>query len=186
MAEVIKYGVIWDADLFSDLEAATSLDDLASLSPDLLQKMIRLSCQAKADVVTKDEKEANLRAILNYGHTIGHAIESLTGYQTINHGEAVAMGMIAAGQIAVNLQMWTQTDLERQNRLIEKAGLPTKLPPDLDLGAIIESLQTDKKVKDSKVRFILPQKIGTVTITEQVTPGVIRSSLAGNLKERSS
>ncbi|MCS6815038.1 MAG: 3-dehydroquinate synthase, partial [Cyanobacteria bacterium] len=110
MAEVIKYGVIWDATLFERLEGCKRLDRLAVIehqpaTPEaelsVLEEILLRSCQAKAHVVSKDEKEAGLRAILNYGHTIGHAVESLTGYRAVNHGEAVAIGMVAAGQLAV-------------------------------------------------------------------------------------
>jgi 3-dehydroquinate synthase len=177
MAEVIKYGVIWEADLFTKLERAERLDDIAYLSEELLQIILTRSCQAKADVVSKDEKEAGLRAILNYGHTIGHAIESLTGYSVINHGEAVGLGMVAAGKIATKLQMWTEEEEIRQNNLIKKAGLPTQIPADLDSEAVIETLQTDKKVKAGKVRFILPTQIGEVTITDQVPSDLIREVL---------
>ncbi|MBF2022061.1 MAG: 3-dehydroquinate synthase [Hydrococcus sp. C42_A2020_068] len=177
MAEVIKYGVIWDGDLFAKLEGADRLDDIAYLSEELLQIILTRSCQAKANVVGKDEKEAGLRAILNYGHTIGHAIESLTGYSVINHGEAVAIGMVAAGKIATKLQMWTQEEEIRQNHLIQKAGLPTKIPTNLNSEAVIETLQTDKKVKAGKVRFILPTEIGKVTIIDRVPSNLIREVL---------
>jgi 3-dehydroquinate synthase len=177
MAEVIKYGVIWDADLFAKLEQAEKLDDIAYLSEELLQIILTRSCQAKADVVGQDEKEAGLRAILNYGHTIGHAIESLTGYSVVNHGEAVAMGMVAAGKIATKLQMWTKEAEKRQNLLIQKAGLPVTIPVTLDSQAVIETLQTDKKVKAGKVRFILPTQIGQVTMTDQVPSEIIQEVL---------
>jgi 3-dehydroquinate synthase len=177
MAEVIKYGIIWDVQLFTQLEASKRLDQLRYLDEELLQIILSCSCQAKADVVSKDEKEAGLRAILNYGHTIGHAVESLTGYKLVNHGEAVAIGMVAAGQIAVQLKMWKLADAQRQDALIEKAGLPTKLPSVLDIEAIIDTLQTDKKVKDGKVRFVLPTQIGAVTVTDQVPADVIRQVL---------
>ncbi|HEY9710097.1 MAG TPA: 3-dehydroquinate synthase [Oculatellaceae cyanobacterium] len=173
MAEVIKYGIIWDAQLFAKLEAAKRLDQLRYVEEDLLELILSCSCQAKADVVSKDEKEAGLRAILNYGHTIGHAVESLTGYKLVNHGEGVAIGMVAAGQIAVQLKMWNAADAERQDALIEKTGLPTQLPSVLDIEAIIDTLQTDKKVKDGKVRFVLPTQIGAVTVTDQVPSEVI-------------
>jgi 3-dehydroquinate synthase len=142
-----------------------------------LEIILARSCQAKADVVSKDEKEAGLRAILNYGHTIGHAVESLTGYKLVNHGEAVAIGMVAAGQIAVQLQMWKPADAQRQDALIQKAGLPTQLPSGLDIEAIVDTLQTDKKVKDGKVRFVLPTQIGAVTVTDQVPSDTIRQVL---------
>jgi 3-dehydroquinate synthase len=177
MAEVIKYGIIWDAELFAKLEEAKRLDQLRYVSEELLEIILSCSCQAKADVVSKDEKETGLRAILNYGHTIGHAVESLTGYKLVNHGEAVAIGMVAAGQIAVQLQMWKPEDAQRQDALIQKAGLPTQLPSKLDIEAILDSLQTDKKVEAGKVRFVLPTQIGAVTVTDQVPADVIRQVL---------
>ncbi|HAX74780.1 MAG TPA: 3-dehydroquinate synthase [Cyanobacteria bacterium UBA11372] len=177
MAEVIKYGVIWDAELFGELEASKRLDQFRYISQELLQQILNKSCQAKADVVSKDEKESGLRAILNYGHTIGHAVESLTGYKLVNHGEAVAIGMVAAGQLAVHLSMWDKTDAERQDALIKKAGLPTQLPAGLDIEAVIDTLQTDKKVKDGKVRFILPTRIGEVIVTDKVEGDLMREVL---------
>lgn len=177
MAEVIKYGIIWDADLFAKLEESPRLDQLRYLSEEMLQLILKHSCQAKAIVVGKDEKEAGLRALLNYGHTIGHAVESLTGYKVVNHGEAVGIGMVAAGRIAADMRMWDKTATERQNALIQKAGLPTKLPVGLDINEIIDSLQTDKKVKAGKVRFVLPTQIGAATVTDQVPPDVLQQVL---------
>ncbi|MDF5726944.1 MAG: 3-dehydroquinate synthase [Rhizonema sp. PD38] len=177
MAEVIKYGIIWDAQLFAQMEESKRLDQLRCLKPELINTILTNSCQAKADVVSKDEKEAGLRAILNYGHTIGHAVESLTGYRVVNHGEAVAIGMVAAGQIAVELEMWQKAEAERQHALIQKTGLPTQLPTGVDIEAIIEALQTDKKVLEGKVRFILPTQLGAVTITDQVPSDTIRQVL---------
>ncbi|NJS16945.1 MAG: 3-dehydroquinate synthase, partial [Nostocaceae cyanobacterium CSU_2_110] len=100
-------------------------------------------------------------------------VESLTGYSVVNHGEAVAIGMVAAGEIAAKLGMWQSSEVQRQNILIEKAGLPTKLPAGLNIAEIIESLQLDKKVKAGKVRFILPTQIGAATITDEVPSEVI-------------
>lgn len=177
IAEVIKYGVIWDAELFEKLEQCDRIDSLSALPPDLLDQVLARSCQAKVDVITQDEKESGLRAILNYGHTIGHAIESLTGYRQINHGEGVALGMVAAGQIAQQLDLWDQTAVERQQALLTKAKLPTTLPPGLAIPAILELLQTDKKVKAGRVRFVLPTQIGQATITDQVPTEVITLAL---------
>ncbi|MBD2340735.1 3-dehydroquinate synthase [Calothrix sp. FACHB-156] len=177
MAEVIKYGVIWDAELFAQMEASKHLNQLRYIKPELIETILIKSCQAKADVVSKDEKEAGLRAILNYGHTIGHAVESLTGYRLVNHGEAVGIGMVAAGQIAVELGMWQKEETERQNALIQKAGLPTQLPSGVDIAAIIDALQLDKKVKAGKVRFVLPTQMGVVTVTDEVPADTIRQVL---------
>lgn len=176
MAEVIKYGVIWDAELFAQLEAAKRLAQLRYIPETLLQEILTRSCQAKADVVSKDEKEAGRRAILNYGHTIGHAVESLTGYRLVNHGEAVAIGMVAAGQLAVALDLWEQDSATRQTQLIQKAGLPTELPA-IDIDDVITTLQTDKKVLSGKVRFVLPTRIGHADVTDQVDSNLIRSVL---------
>lgn len=173
MAEVIKYGIIWDENLFLQLEKAEFLDSFERINPELLQTIIMRSCQAKAEVVSKDEKESNLRAILNYGHTIGHAIESLTNYDLIVHGEGVGMGMVVAGNIALELKMWTKEEGDRQNILIKKSGLPTEIPAHLNSDDIINLLNNDKKVKDGKVRFILPTKIGKVVITDQVSREIL-------------
>ena len=178
MAEVIKYGIIWDADLFDRLEAADRLTSYHFIDKELLQVIVRRSCQAKAEVVSKDEKEAGLRAILNYGHTIGHAVESLTGYRSINHGEAVGIGMVAAGEVARQLGMWDDRSTDRQNALIEKTGLPTKIPATLKIEEILETLKSDKKVKDGKVRFILPDRIGSVSISDRVGEEEIAKAIA--------
>jgi 3-dehydroquinate synthase len=180
MAEVIKYGVIWDADLFAALESAERLDQFRYLGDDLLHQILTRSCQAKAEVVSQDEKEAGLRAILNYGHTIGHAVESLTHYRGVNHGEAVAIGMVAAGHIATLLGYWSKDDVARQLRLIEKTGLPTTIPPNLHDEDILRLLQGDKKVEDGQVRFVLPQGIGSAIVTGDVTAAVVRSALAAS------
>lgn len=177
MAEVIKYGVILDANLFAKLEREERLDNFACLSEELLQLILTQSCQAKANVVSEDEKEDGLRAILNYGHTIGHAIESLTGYSVINHGEAVAMGMVAAGRIATKLKMWTQEEELRQFKLIQKVGLPVQIPANLDTEAAIKLLPTDKKAKNGQVPFILPTEIGKVTIIDSVPSDIIREAI---------
>ncbi|MDJ0732148.1 MAG: 3-dehydroquinate synthase [Crocosphaera sp.] len=177
MAEVIKYGVIWNQGLFEQLETEKSLDSLDNLNLEIIQEIITKSCQAKVDVVSQDEKEAGLRAILNYGHTIGHAIESLTGYSQINHGEAVAIGMVAAGKIAVKLGMWSEEKTQRQEKLIKKASLPVTVDNNLKSQEIVESLQLDKKVKAGKVRFILPTDIGQVDIRESIAPEVITTVL---------
>jgi 3-dehydroquinate synthase len=176
MAEVIKYGIIWDATLFEQLEAAPRLDRFAAVQP-LLSEILQRSCQAKADVVAQDEKEGGLRAILNYGHTIGHAIESLTNYRVVNHGEAVAIGMVAAADLATALDLWESSNSERQLAVIRKTALPDRIPAEVDPGAIANSLLLDKKVKDGRVRFILPVKIGGVEISDRVPSDVLQRVL---------
>jgi 3-dehydroquinate synthase len=183
MAEVIKYGVIGDAVLFGELEAAAIADPSAGLAsreaigPKLLQRLLERSAAAKARVVAADEREAGLRAILNYGHTLGHAIETLTGYGTYLHGEAVALGMLAAGEIALAMGLWKAGERDRQRALIAAAGLPLNLPP-LDPQAVLACLQADKKVREGRVRFVLPCGIGSVEIRDDVPAERIRAALA--------
>jgi 3-dehydroquinate synthase len=190
MAEVIKYGIIGDRQLFDRLERATSLKQ-QDIDPELLATILTRSATAKAIVVSKDEHElTGLRATLNYGHTIGHAIESVTNYIVVNHGEAVAIGMVAAGRIAVALQLWTAAEAHRQDAVIEKANLAIDLPQAIDLDKIIVTLKADKKVRAGKGVFILPTCIGdTQTIayepnslaTDLVTDPLIKQVLTAML-----
>jgi len=176
MAEVIKYGVIGDPELFTALEAAGNLSQLDQLEPELLQTILRRSAAAKAQVVAADEHEGGLRAILNYGHTLGHVVEALCGYGTYLHGEAVALGMLAAGEIALALGLWTADDQARQRRLVAAAGLP-QCWPDLELAAVLACLQGDKKVRAGRVRFVLPTGIGSVEIRDDISSEVIGAAL---------
>jgi 3-dehydroquinate synthase len=178
MAEVIKYGVIGDPELFAALETAGDLSSLEGVGPDLLGHLLERSAAAKAAVVAADEREGGLRAILNYGHTLGHGIETLSGYGTVLHGEAVALGMVAAGELAVTLGLWSADDQARQRAVITKAGLPLQLPS-LDPEAMLRTLQSDKKVKDGQVRFVLPTAIGRVSIRNDINPELVRRLLAG-------
>lgn len=179
VSEVIKYGVIWDEPLFETLEAAERLDDFAAVSDELLQTMLNHSCQAKADVVSQDVREAGIRAILNYGHTVGHAVESLTGYSEINHGEAVAIGMVAAAKLAEEMSesAWTGDLTQRQQVLLEKTQLPTQLPKTINIDDILVALRSDKKVKEGKVRFVLPKTLGEAFVTDKVSDEVARGVL---------
>ncbi|EDY39459.1 3-dehydroquinate synthase [Cyanobium sp. PCC 7001] len=189
MAEVIKYGVIGDAVLFADLEAAASRQPGAGLAsqqavgPKLLQSLLERSAAAKARVVAADEREGGLRAILNYGHTLGHVVETLCGYGTVLHGEAVAIGMAAAGEIAVAMGLWSRDDQQRQLALIAAAGLPHTWPS-LDEAAVLACLQGDKKVREGQLRFVLPTAIGVVQIRDDVSAGTILGAIAG-LRPRS-
>lgn len=177
MAEVIKYGVIGDPELFARLETAGPISTQASVGPALLQTLLERSAAAKAKVVAADEREGGLRAILNYGHTLGHVVETLCGYGTWLHGEAVAIGMAAAGEIALAMGLWTAGEQQRQLALIEAAGLPHRWP-DLDQDAVLTCLQGDKKVRDGSVRFVLPTAIGQVEIRSDVTAATIATALA--------
>lgn len=181
VSEVIKYGVIWDEPLFKKLEAADRLDAYDQVSNDLLQAMLQHSCQAKADVVSQDVKEAGIRAILNYGHTVGHAVESLTGYSEINHGEAIAIGMVAAAKLAETFDrsqsQWNTESTSRQQALLDKTQLPIQLPSGIRIADILVALKSDKKVKDGKVRFVLPTRIGESFVTDQIESKTVEETL---------
>ena len=182
MAEVIKYGVIGDAPLFADLEGAAQrnpeagLANKAAVGPALLQRLLERSAAAKARVVAADEREGGLRAILNYGHTIGHVVETLCGYGTYLHGEAVGLGMLAAGEIACAMGLWSRAEQERQTALVKAAGLPLTMPK-LDPAAVLDCLQGDKKVRNGKVRFVLPTAIGSVVIRDDVDAATITAAM---------
>lgn len=178
MAEVIKYGVIGDPELLAELEASgAQLASLNTLSAELLQRILVRSAAAKAKVVAADEHEAGLRAILNYGHTLGHVVEALCGYGTYLHGEAVGLGMLAAGEISQAMGLWSAEDQTRQRAVIAAAGLPLAWPA-LDPNAVLACLQGDKKVREGQVRFVLPTGIGRVEIRSDVSEATIRRALA--------
>ncbi len=187
MAEVIKYGVIGDAPLFDELETAARRrphDALASaeaVGAGLLQRLLERSAAAKARVVAADEREGGLRAILNYGHTIGHVLETLCGYGTLLHGEAVALGLLAAGEISCAMGLWPRSEQERQRKLVQAAGLPCTMPS-LEPSAVLNCLQGDKKVRDGRVRFVLPTSIGSVLIRDDVDPTTIIAAI-GSLSQ---
>ncbi len=176
MAEVIKYAVIGDPSLFELLEKCFCIDNLSSLGDSLIAEILERSAAIKAKIVVSDEKESGLRAILNYGHTFGHAIENLCGYGKFLHGEAIAIGMVAVGELALLKGKWNEEDTKRQKKLIQKAGLPTEWP-NLDPEEVLQVLTGDKKVKDGKIRFILPLKIGEVEISNQITELELRECL---------
>jgi 3-dehydroquinate synthase len=178
MAEVVKYGIILDAGFFSFVE--THVQEIMELKADAMTEVVRSSCAAKAAIVEEDERESGRRAILNFGHTLGHAVESLTGYDTYIHGEAVAMGMVASARIALAMKLCDEEVVDRLEKLLKKIGLPTELP-NLDPETMIRILSHDKKVKDGKVRFVLPEKIGKVVIRDDVDPDIIRRILENNL-----
>lgn len=161
MAEIIKYGVIYDPKLFTLLEK--NMADLLSLSPDLIGKVVARCCAIKADVVEQDEKEGGLRAILNFGHTIGHAIEAISGYSEYLHGEAISIGMVKAGLLSQELSGYKENEHQRLLNLLQKTGLPTeiKLTP-AKRHKIIEAMSLDKKVQNGEVRFVLAERIGKV------------------------
>jgi len=173
IAEVIKYGMIADQGLFIYLE--DNIEKLLSLDETALTHVIRRSCEIKAEVVSRDEKESGLRAILNFGHTIGHAIETLTNYNTYRHGEAVAIGMIYEAKIAHRMGLCDKEVFDRIKALIKRAGLSFALP-EISHDKIIETMYIDKKAREGKIMMILPEKIGKVSI-KPVDNNLIMSAL---------
>jgi shikimate kinase/3-dehydroquinate synthase len=174
MAEIIKYGVIADRTLFSYLE--NNRGNILSLGDGLIN-IIKRSCEIKAGVVSKDEKETGLRAVLNYGHTIGHAVETATGYKRFLHGEAVAIGMCLAADLAVRMNIFRKKEAERIKNLVELYKLPTAIPENIKSTDIINAMEIDKKVQNGKIRFVLPESIGKVRIHDNVDRALIKEVL---------
>ena len=173
LAEAIKYGVIWDEELFTYLEE--NLDQILSLDDRALETIVFRSAKIKAEVVEKDEMDLGLRHILNYGHTVGHAIESISDFK-VSHGEAVAIGMLAAARISNKLDILDKNEVIRLKGVIARAGLPTEIPR-LQLKRLIQAIKHDKKILQGKIRFILPKSIGNVFITEEVSTSIIEQTL---------
>ncbi len=162
IAEVIKYGVIRDEGFFCFLEE--NRDRILALDNYALSHVVRLSCEIKASVVSEDERESGLRAILNYGHTKGHALETATGYKKYLHGEAVGVGMYAEAKLASALGLLDNAHLMRIKALIGAYGLPFSLPEGIDSQLLLSSMKLDKKTVSGDLTFILPEKIGRVRI----------------------
>jgi 3-dehydroquinate synthase len=179
LAEVIKYGVILDPHFFGYLEE--NAEAIATGEPATLRNVVAHSCRLKADVVSKDEREeTGLRAILNFGHTIGHAVESVAGYGTqMQHGEAVAIGMAAEARLAERLGWIAPATTARLVALIERFGLPTTVPASLDHDELIDVMGRDKKNQRGKIRFILPRSLGRVELTDAPSEADVRHVLAG-------
>jgi len=175
VAEVIKYGVIYDAAFFGWLEA--NIEALLNLEDTAVEEAVAISCTIKAAVVSADETEKELRAILNFGHTLGHALEAATGYGRFIHGEAVAIGMVFAARLAEHLGYFNAAGVERVAALVRRAGLPTTIPPDVSADALLDAMRRDKKVAAGELTFILPEAIGKVRIVRGVPVAAVRAAL---------
>ena len=175
LAEVIKSAVIGDKEFFSFLEK--NLNKVKSLDNEALEEIVFQSAKIKAEIVEKDEKDLGLRNILNYGHTIGHAIESASDFK-VEHGEAVAIGMLAAARISNKLGIFDKNELIRLKSVIKRAGLPTQIP-NLEVERIIQAIEHDKKILRGKIRFVLPKSIGSVFITDEVSLSLVEEVLVG-------
>jgi 3-dehydroquinate synthase len=166
LAEVIKHAVIRDSNYFCFLEQ--NMQRIKRLDPTVLEPVVQRSCEIKAEVVCQDEKESGLRRILNYGHTVGHAIEALTGYTKLKHGEAVAIGMVTAALVSDELGVAEPGVVERIIGILKSAGLPYKLPEDISKDEIINAMGLDKKVVHGRLHAVLLRKIGSVYVADDV------------------
>ncbi|MFC2607398.1 MAG: 3-dehydroquinate synthase family protein, partial [Selenomonas sp.] len=175
----IKYGIIFDADFFAALDDHAV--DALRLSHDAALFMVERSCEIKAEVVAKDEKEGGLRRILNYGHTIAHAIEKETGYARYNHGEAVAIGSLGAAYISEALGMIDDADVLRVRRLTERLGLPL-FAEDCTVEGLYAAIFHDKKTVDGKVNWVLMEGIGKVCVRDDVPESIVRTAMARCLR----
>jgi 3-dehydroquinate synthase len=174
LAEAIKSAVIGDRMLFAILEHRMA--NLKEHEEDTLEKAILQAATVKARIVSRDERDSGLRNKLNFGHTIGHAIEAVTDFK-VNHGTAVAVGMVIAARIACRMRLFPQKDLERLINVIAAAGLPTAMP-EVNTADILNAIKHDKKISDGKVKFILPVRIGQVIITDKVSLDIVAGALA--------
>ncbi len=175
MAEVIKYGVIYDADFFAWIEQ--NVQALQQLDPDALTYAIKRCCEIKAEIVAQDEKEAGLRALLNLGHTFGHAIEAEQGYGSWLHGEAVAAGIVIASQVA-EMKNWLQaSEVSRIRELLQAFTLPITKPDGMGFDSFMAHMQHDKKVEQGQIRFVIPDAIGHAVVTKDVPIEILRALL---------
>ena len=175
LAEVIKHAAIRDSHFFRFLD--DSMEKIRLLDFGVLETVVLENARIKAEVVEKDEKENGLRAILNYGHTIGHAVETVSGFE-LKHGQAVAIGMIAAAKIANRMNILDIDDLNELEDLLKEAGLPVMMP-DLDIRRVIEAMKHDKKVRQDRLRFVLLRSIGHAFVTDEVSPDLVEEVLVG-------
>ncbi|MBP3964476.1 3-dehydroquinate synthase [Paenibacillus lignilyticus] len=171
LSEVVKHGLIWDASFVTWCDE--NADKLTALDPDALGYALYKGCSVKAAVVSKDERENDLRAILNLGHTIGHALEAVAGYGELLHGEAIAIGMVGAARLAVRLgaseEVYTVT-----KHVLQRVGLPVRLPAHLATDEIMRAMMHDKKFQEGTMVFIVPTAIGVVEINKSVSTSLIR------------
>ncbi len=180
LAEVIKYGLIRDAAFFAWLE--DNIDRLLARDTDALVQAIHTSCQCKADIVAADERESGQRALLNLGHTFGHAIETGTGYGNWLHGEAVATGMLMAADLSARHGWLGSRDVERIRRLLVRAKLPVTAPPELGRERFLELMAVDKKAVDGGIRLVLLDAIGKAVVRDDFDPALLNQTLDSELQ----
>jgi 3-dehydroquinate synthase len=175
MAEVIKHGLVRDGAFFAWLEQ--NMEKLLACDRDALAHAVRRCCEIKAAVVAGDERETGERALLNFGHTFGHAIESGLGYGEWLHGEAVAAGMVIAADLSRRMGLIAGAEVERIIALLQRARLPTA-PPDIAPARLLDLMGVDKKAEDGKLRFIVLDGIGTASIRTDVPEELLQQALS--------
>lgn len=180
LAEVVKYGIIWDLGFFEFLE--NNAEKVLMRSTEVVPYIIERCCQIKAEVVSRDERDEGLRNILNFGHTVGHALESATQYKMYRHGEAVSIGMMGAFRLAQEMDMIDEEKVERFKKLLIKWGLPHTFSGSI-LDTAVNNLIYDKKVSQQQLVFILPQKLGQVVIKKGITAEQARTAMQRLLAE---
>jgi 3-dehydroquinate synthase len=176
LAEIVKHGVVLDADYFADVEANARA--LRARELPVLEQIVGGSCRLKASVVERDERESELRHVLNYGHTIGHALEAATGYARFAHGEAVSLGIVAEARLARRLGLASDDTVARQERLLAAVGLPVSASA-IDTDAVVAAIGRDKKSRDGRVPFVLAPRIGAFRLVSDVPEADVRAVLAG-------
>jgi 3-dehydroquinate synthase len=174
LAEVIKYGLIADAALFDWLE--THLEELLAAEPAALRHVVRRSCEIKAEIVGRDEREQGERALLNLGHTFGHAIESATAYREWLHGEAVGAGLVMAAAMSRECGLLPASEAERVRRLVERTGLPTRVAS-VTAAAVLDHMRIDKKVLGGRLRLVLLRAIGEAFLTADYPAAALTNTL---------
>jgi len=189
-AEVIKHAVIRDAGLFQELEdcklqIADSFGDAIYNLQSTICNLVRRAAKVKVDVVNIDERETGERMLLNYGHTLGHALEALTGYGTLLHGEAVAIGMELAAQVALRMELWGPESVARQRALLQAYRLPMAIPAGVDPARLLDLTLRDKKVRAGRVRWVLPTAIGAAEVRDDVAEDLVRAVVEAAGAERS-
>lgn len=176
IAEVIKYGLIRDTAFLEWLES--NIDKLLDRDPEALAYAIERSCRNKAEVVAADERESGQRALLNLGHTFGHAIETGMGYGAWLHGEAVASGMVMAARLSNKLGWITETDVDRVINIIERANLPVKAPEQMGSDKFVDLMSLDKKVSDGILNLVLYKSLGKAIISKDYTDAILRETIS--------
>ena len=176
LGEVVKTGIIYDYKFFNFLKDHVS--KVFSYDLDTLSHIVKRCCEIKASVVSQDEKEHGLRAILNYGHTFGHAIEAYLGFGTWLHGEAVGLGMVIASALALDRKLISKDDFDKMLELCQSAKLPTVIPERMTGNDFIEHMRHDKKVRHGVIRYVLPVRIGEVKIFSDVSDDEVKSLIS--------